>query len=80
MIVFIIVVLCIILAIAAVTIQMKHLSSILFVCPSCYHTFKGKMLSFLFQGQLYSGDKKLLMCPKCGKRGWCVRSAYCKER
>jgi len=37
-------------------------------CPSCQHQFEISMRTALLTPHI--GDRKLLRCPSCGKRGW----------
>ena len=37
-------------------------------CPSCRHQFEISMRTALLTPHI--GDRKLLRCPSCGKRGW----------
>lgn len=37
-------------------------------CPSCQHQFEITMRTALLTPHV--GDRKLLRCPSCGKRGW----------
>jgi len=48
----------------------------IYVCSNCGYRFR--ISAFRYAISPHGWEKKLLRCPKCGKRGWC-RALYAGE-